>query len=410
MRIIALLLALAACSKGTADAGGGGRRGKGGGAGGGKLAYPVEVAPLVARKVVYSVDAPGSIDAYQTVQITARVAGAVDKVLFIEGQTVKAGDALASIESDRYQIAVAQAQSALAKAITTQKANQAALDRRVAAQKDSPGLVPGEEIEQKAAAVDSAKADVEAARQQLHVAELNLRDSQVRAPIDGVVQTRTVQLGQYLQPGAVLATIVQGEPLLVRFQVPEQDAPRLKPKMDAFVKMTESPRLYHAVLNLVSVMADPTTRLVPVTAIIDPVDEKEHNYWLRPGAFCEVNVPIGDARQGFVVPSLAVEPTEQGNVIYLVDDKTNIAHARVVEIGMHTPDGGVEVKGKDSSGQELKAGELLVVHGMEQLNEGAPVEIKDRTTLEAAQATPDAGAPQVTAPPVVPAARDGGAP
>src|SRR5690242_18611464 len=120
----------------------------------------------------YAVNAPGSIDAFQQVQITARVAGAVDKVAFTEGQVVKEGDPMVTIESERYAIAVSQAKATLAKNQATQKAAEAALQRRLEAQKESPGLVPGEEIEQKQTAVDTAKADVDAAKQALSIANL----------------------------------------------------------------------------------------------------------------------------------------------------------------------------------------------------------------------------------------------
>ncbi|MFT3694404.1 MAG: efflux RND transporter periplasmic adaptor subunit [Kofleriaceae bacterium] len=371
MRLL-LVLALVACGKSSdTPAKGGGKKG----AGGGKLEYPVEVAPLEVRKMQYAVNAPGTIDAFQQVQITARVAGAVDKVGFVEGQLVKEGDVMVSIESERYSIAVNQAKSTLAKSIATEKSSEAALERRLSAQKESPGLVPGEEIEQKQTAVDTAKADVDAAKQALSVANLNLRDSQVRAPIAGTVQTRTVQQGQYLQPGAVLATILQRDPLLLRFQVTEQDAPRLKPGMDVQIKLRESAHEFGAKITLVNGAADPATRLVGVTG---QVDTTEHQYWLRPGAFCQVTVPVGDARQGIVVPGLAVQPTEKGNVVYTIDDK-NIAHAKVVETGMHTPEGGVEIT------RGVQAGELLVVRGIEPLSDGAPVKISKKETMAEAE-------------------------
>jgi multidrug efflux system membrane fusion protein len=347
-----------------------------------KLEYPVDVAPLEVRQMQYTVAAPGSLDAFQQVQITARVAGAVDKVAFVEGQQVKQGEILVTIESERYEIAVAQAQSTLRKAQATQKAAEAALERRLTATKDSPGLVPGEEIEQKQTTVDTAKADVESARQALRVANLNLRDSSVRTPIAGVVQTRTVQQGQYLQAGAVLATILQREPMLLRFQVSERDAPRLAAGMPATLVLKESPRQFTAKISLVADAADPATRMVPVTAQIDTT---EHQHWLRPGAFCEVTVPVGNARKGIVVPSLAVQPTEKGNVVYVVDD-SHIVHARVVELGMHTAEGGVELT------RGVTAGELLVVRGIEPLTDGAPVKIGDKLSLAAATAPGDAGA------------------
>lgn len=387
--IVIVIVELAACSKSSDTPG---KKPS-------KLEYPVDVAPLEVRQMQYTVTAPGSLDAFQQVQITARVAGAVDKVAFVEGQTVKQGDVLVAIESERYEIAVAQAQSTLQKAQATQKAAEAALERRTTATKDSPGLVPGEEIEQKQTIVDTAKADVESARQALRIANLNLRDSSVRTPIAGVVQTRTVQQGQYLQAGAVLATILQREPMLLRFQVSEQDAPRIHAGMAATLVLKETTREFTAKISLVADAADQTTRMVPVTA---QIDETDHQHWLRPGAFCEVTVPIGNARKGIVVPSLAVQPTEKGNVVYIVDDH-HIVHAKVVELGMHTSQGGVELT------RGAAAGELLVVRGIEPLTDGAPVKINEKLSLEAANAPTDAGvAPN--SPPVSPGAEPGAEP
>jgi membrane fusion protein, multidrug efflux system len=367
-----------------------------------KLQYPVQVAPLELRQVQYNVMAPGSIDAFQQVQITARVAGAVDKVAFVEGQTVKQGDPLVIIEVDRYQVAVDQAKAALDKANAGHKAAEAELARRQGAVAAHPGLVAGEEIEQYQTSVASTQADADAAQQTLRVAQLNLRDAYVRAPFAGVIQSRTVQAGQYLQPGSVLATLLQRDPLLLRFPVTEADAPRVKAGMTAHLTLRESARTYDANVILVSAAADATTRLVQVTATVDDTD---HKYWLRPGAFCDVNVPIGDARQAIVVPSLSVQPTEKGNVVYTIDDK-NIAHMRSVSLGMHTPEGGVEIT------KGLEAGELLVVRGFEPLSEGAPVQIADRTTLAAT--ADDGGAPPaapLASPPSTAApAGSGGAP
>jgi RND family efflux transporter MFP subunit len=342
-----------------------------------KLQYPVEVAPIEVRQVSYNVVAPGSIEAFQQVQITARVSGAVDRVGFTEGQNVQQGDVLVTIETERYQVAVDQAKASLDRANATEKAAEAELARRNGAVAQHPGLVAGEEIATYETQVATTKADVASATQALRVAQLNLRDAYVKAPIAGVVQSRTVQAGQYLQPGAVLATLLQRDPLLVRFGVTEQDAPRIKVGMVANLSLRESQRKYTSKVILVAEAADPTTRLVPVTA---QVDDTEHKYWLRPGAFCEVAIAVGDARPAIVVPSIAVQPTATGNTVYSVDDK-NVAHLRSVQLGMYTPEGGVEV----TTG--LQAGDLLVVQGFEALSEGAPVKVTQRTTLEDAIAT-----------------------
>jgi RND family efflux transporter MFP subunit len=240
-----------------------------------KMAYPVTVAPISKRQVKYNVSAPGSLEAFQQVQITARVAGAVDKVGFVEGQAVKQGDLLVTIETDRYQVAVGQARAAVDKAIAQEKAAEAALARREDAVAKHPGLVAGEEVATYETSVATTKADVAAAQENVKVAQLNLRDAYVHAPFTGVIQSRTVQAGQYLAPGAVLATLLQREPMLVRFGVTEQDAPRLKAGMTADLKLRESTNVYASKILLVAEAADPTTRLVPVTA---QVDATTHQY------------------------------------------------------------------------------------------------------------------------------------
>lgn len=364
--LVVVAASAGACtSKGGDAASGGAHAASSGGKGARKMTYPVEVAKVEAVPVEYQITAPGQIEAFEQVQVTARVAGAVDRVSFTEGQVVKKGQVLVTIESERYQLAVNQAKVAVDRADANQRAAEADLARREAAVKERPGLIPGEELEQYRTKVALAKADVESAKQALRTSELNLRDSFARAPMNGVIQTRTVQTGQYIPTGAVLATLLQRDPLLLRFAVAEEDAPRIKPGMTATFTLRESQRSYEAKITLVSGAADPKSHLVPVTA---EVQEKEHQYWLRPGAFCEVVVPIGNAaRTNPVIPELAIRPNEKGFLAYVVEN--NVAHERSLKLGMHTANGGVEVT------DGIKAGEMLVVRGAEPLSEGAPVMI-----------------------------------
>jgi membrane fusion protein, multidrug efflux system len=198
-----------------------------------QLVYAVDVIPIVAKKVDYIVQAPGTIDAFERVQVTARVAGVVDRVLFAEGQQVKKGATLVSIDGERFSLAVAQAKAALDKAVATQADAQAMVTRREGATQDHPGLIPGEEIAGDKTKVLTAKADSEVAVQALKTAQVNLRDSSVVAPIDGIIQTRTVETGQYVQAGYLMATLLRNDPMLLRFTVEPDDAPRLKVGMTA---------------------------------------------------------------------------------------------------------------------------------------------------------------------------------
>ncbi len=368
----ALLFGTGACgSKSSGGAAPAGSGGKGGHTRGTAVEFPVEVAPIDMRQIGYVITAPGSINAFEQVQVTARVAGAVDKVSFTEGANVTQGQVLASIESDRYQVAVDQAKAALAKSNASEAQAEAQLARRAGANEAHPGLVTGEDIATYQTNVQTAKADVQAAQEGVKVAQLNLRDSFVRAPITGTIQTRTVETGQYLTPGAVLATLLQRDPLLLKFQVTEQDAPRLKPGMPVNLSMRESANTYTASINLVAGSADPVSHLVSITALID---DKEHKYWLRPGAFCDISIPVGGTRPAAVVPEGAIRASEKGFLAYVIQGTT--AKERVVTEGMHTPGGLVEI----TTG--LNAGDLLVLVGAEPLSDGSTVKIAEKTTIE----------------------------
>jgi membrane fusion protein, multidrug efflux system len=358
MRAALLALLLVACDRGTAAPAGGGQVKRGM-----AMRFPVEVQKVESRRVEYVVTAVGSIDAFERVQISARVAGAVDRVLFQEGTAVKPGQPLAEIEPERYQVALATARAALAKAEAALADAKAGVQRRETAEKQSPGLIPGEELETFRTRTLSAESDVSAAKAAVQLAELNLRDAYVRAPVAGLIETRTVQTGQYLQPGAVLATLVRRDPLLLRFTVPVVDAQKLAGGMTARFRVRTEEKDHTATISHVGGAAAEASRMVPVTATIPDDDARA----LRPGAFAEITIPIGAEVDAPVVPQLAVRPSERGFLAYVVEN--DVARERVLQLGMRTADGRVEVR------DGVKPGEMLVVRGAEALREGAPVKV-----------------------------------
>jgi membrane fusion protein, multidrug efflux system len=323
--------------------------------------FPVEVQKVATQKVDYTITAVGTVEAFEVVQVTARVAGVVEKVRFVEGERVKLGQVLVEIEPARYQLAVRSARAALEKAQASNADAEAGLARRENAAKDNPGLIPGEEIESFRTKGRTATAEVAAAKVALDTAELNLRDAYVRAPMAGLLQTRTVQTGQYVQPGTVLGTLSRRDPLLLRFQVADRDAPHISAGMP--VSFTAGTASYSAKITLVAAAADSTSRMVAVTAEID--DPKKDQ--LQPGAFARVTIAVGGSPSATVIPQIAVRPSEKGFLAYVVEN--NVAHERVLELGMRTADGNVEVK----SG--VSPGDVLVVRGAEALREGAPVAV-----------------------------------
>lgn len=372
---IVLIALLAACSGGKATPEKSG--GKGGGKGG-AVAYAVDVTPVTVERVEYIVNAPGTLEAFERVLVTARVAGVVDKVAFTEGQEVKKGDILVIIESERFQLAVNSASVAVNKAKAALADAEAQVARREAATKEHPGLITGEELAIYKTKALTAKADADAAAESLKIAQLNLRDAHVRAPISGVMQTRTIETGQYVQPGYLMATLLRRDPMLVRFPVDPKDAPRLKPGMLASFTLREtSNRTYPAKLNLIAGSADPTTHTVGVLAEV--IDEG-HQFWLRPGSFCDVTINVGASREAPLIPRTAARATDHGYVVYVIEN--DVAVEKSITLGMNTKDGRVEVR------TGLKGGDLLVIRGAEALTNGAKV----KTTKVGYTPTPEPSA------------------
>lgn len=339
------------------------------GQGRGPLAFPVEVAPVESRSVEYTVSAVGSVEAFEIVQVTARVPGSVEAVHFREGDAVREGEVLAEIEPERFHLVVEEARAALEKAEAALAEAEGGVSRREAANQKNTGLIPGEELEAWRTRARSARAEVSSRKSSLQLAERNERDARVRAPFAGVIQTRDVQTGQYLQAGALLTTLVRRDPLLLRFEVSESEAGRLSPGMEARFRVRNEDHDHQARINYVAESANPASRMVPVVAEV--IGEAKDR--LRPGAFAEVTVPVGERRDAPVIPQTAVRPSERGFLAFVIEGGKS--KERVLGLGLRTADGLVEVR------EGLSPAESLVVRGGEALQDGARVRVVAPGTL-----------------------------
>lgn len=355
--ILSLSLLSAGCSS-KSDA-----EPKSGGASRKVTEFPVEVQPVESRRVEYSINSVGSLEAFERVAVTSRVAGAIERVNFREGQVVGKDQTLVEIEPQRYRLAVAAAEATLQKSLAGKAEAEAGFSRRQAASEKNPGLIRGEEIETWRTKVQSTAAEVSQSQAALATAKLNLHDAFVRAPVAGIIQTRTVETGQYVPVGTVMATLMRRDPLLLRFTVPEQDAMPLRPGIIARFAIAEDATMHEARITHVAAAASQASRMVDVTAQVVNPNRPE----LRPGAFARVVVPIGATREAPVIPQTAIRPSEKGFLAYTVVG--GVAQQRILTLGMRTADGQVEVK------DGLRVGESLVIRGAEALRDGAKVKV-----------------------------------
>jgi multidrug efflux system membrane fusion protein len=337
-------------------------RGRDPGAAGGQPAgrsLKVRVAPVAARDVTYKVQALGSLEADELVQVTAEVNGAVSQVLFNEGDRVTPETVLVRIDPDRYRLEAARAEAAHRRSIADWRRAESEMSRREALEKDQ--LVAAEELTRARLEAERLEADAAASKAVLDIALQNLKRSDVRPPRAGVINTRSVQTGQFVQAGTVLATLVDIGRLRLRFKVSEGESLKAREGQTVSFRIASlgdsefSARVYH-----VGDVADPATRQVEVLAWV------QNPGTLKPGFFAEVSLQT-EARKGVVVvPEGAVQASERGFVAYIVEGGK--ARERAVQIGLRTGDGAVEIV----SG--LTAGEIVVTAGSDRLADGVAVE------------------------------------
>lgn len=386
--LLALLLMLPACS----DRAGGNTPPKA------PPPVPVAAGQVVQKLVPVQVIAVGNVQAYTSVGIKSRVAGQVLKVHFKEGDDVRQGDVLFTIDPAPFEAAVRQAEATVAKDMANLKQAQATIERDQA-QLDMSRiqekryrellereLIAREQYDQlktnfaameatvdaDRAAVENARAAISADQAALDTARLNLGYTTIRAPIDGragnvLVQTGNVVKGNDDNPIVVLNQV---HPIYLSFSVPEQFLGDIK-KYRALGLLKVQARLPNRVepiatgdLTFINNTVDPGTGTIQLKATFTNADNA-----LWPGQFLDAVLTL-TSQQAIVVPSQAIQPGQKGPYVFVVKEDQTVENRQVqpgTRLGAET----IIVSG-------LTPGERVVTDGQLRLRPGAKVDVKDR--------------------------------
>ena len=346
--LVLALLALGACGRGPAGAA----------AVAAGRAVTVRVAPVALQDVVYRIQALGSLEADELVQVTSEVEGAVAGVQFHEGDRVTPETVLARIDPDRYRLWAQQAEASYKKALADQHRAEGELKRREELARQQ--LVSAEDLIRARQDAERLAAEGDATKAAWDIALQNVRRSEVRPSRAGVINTRSVDTGQFVKNGAVLATLVDTTRLRLRFKLSEGESLRVHAgdtvsfRVKALGARQFATEVYH-----VGEVADAATRQVEVVAWV------RNPGMLKPGFFAEVDVATESHKDALVVPEGAVQASERGFITYVAEGGR--ARLRPIEIGLRTGTGVVEIL----SG--LRAGETVVVEGSDRLADGVSV-------------------------------------
>ncbi len=327
----------------------------------------VTVAAPDQRNVTLHLEATGNSAAINSANLVARVSGFVNTINYNDGDAVKKGTVLFTIEPETYKLKLDQAKAAEASARATVTQTDADYERQATLVKTN--AVSKSALDSSLAARDTARANLTQAEISTKLAEMNYGYSSVTAPFDGIVTARTVSVGEYVggtSTPTVLATIVQIVPIYVNFSVSEQDVIRIRDymrqhgltpqdlkKVPVEVGLqTENGYPHKGTLDYAAPQIDTSTGTLAARGVFKNPDRA-----LLPGNFVRVRVPIGGTLDNaLLVPEAALGTHQSGRYLLLVG-KDDVVEQRKVEVG---PAEGTE----RVITQGLAAGDRVIVEGL----------------------------------------------
>lgn len=316
----------------------------------------VAVSSAVSETWDETLSAVGTIQAVRGVELTSETSGEITRIDFDSGDQVEAGQPLVVL-NDEVERASRQNQIA-------------SLDlAQILFERDS-ALVKQKSIPQ--TQFDRSRADLERARAQLSETQARLSNKRIEAPFAGRMGIRQVDVGDYLSPGAVIATLQDHSELEIDFTVPSRFSPKLRAGLAVSVQVDAfTERKFQAHVRAIDARIDPNTRNVLLRARL------KESRGLLPGMFALLEVDLGDSQQVVAVPETAMTYALQGNVVYVIEELPEggmTATARVVEAGK-------VVNGRVAVLSGLSPGERVVSVGQNKLYRGVRVVIDENVTL-----------------------------
>lgn len=324
---------------------------------------PVTVRTVAPQAVPILIDAVGQAEGSKEVEVRARVTGLLQRQQYREGEAVRAGAPLFTIERAPFEIALAQERAALAQ--EQARVDQAQRELRRLEPLAQQGMIPRRDADTAASNLSLAEASRAAAQAKVREAELNLSYTNVTAPIAGVAGRAEKSEGSLVTPAdGLLARLTQTDPIWVRFAFSEAEIARLRASPAQSVRLLGpdgQPLATDGRLNFAGTTVDARLGTVQLRAAFANPELK-----VLPGQFVRAQVQAGE-QQAFLVPQAAVVSTDQGRSVWTLQDGK--ATPTPVEVGNWVGTDWVVLKG-------LKTGDQVIVDNLIKIRPGAPVTAK----------------------------------
>jgi membrane fusion protein, multidrug efflux system len=353
--LVALSLLLSACTTRTAETAP-------------NLAVPVTVAKAEQKTVPINLTAIGTAEAFSTVSIKSQVNAILEQVHFKQGDFVKKGDLLFTLDARPFQSSLAQAQANLARDKAQEELNQVQATRYE--KLFAAGVAPREQYDQMRANADAQQALVHADEAAVESAKLQLQYCTIYSPVDGRTGALQVYPGNLVKENDVPVLVVINEisPIFVDFAVPEQYLGVVKKYMTGGRLQIQSTPYGDTVaetgyLTFVDNNVDNTTGTIKLKGTFPNGD---HRLW--PGQFSTVSLRLAEEEKATVVPSQAVQTGASGDFIFVVKSDST-AESRPVKVAR-------QIDGETVISSGVAPGDTVVTDGQLRLIPGIKVQVK----------------------------------
>ena len=321
----------------------------------------VDRVRVESMSALYSTSA--TLRAYQQATVTARTRGVIRKLVVEEGARVSAGMALAHLEDDEQRIAAER--------------DRATLETRQWEFERSESLFRQALVSEKA--FETARREKRDAEQAVALADLELSRTVIRAPFDGVILTRHLDVGNTISDGSAVYSLADVDRLRADVNVPERHVGQLQAGQKVRLTVDATGEVFEAAIERIAPAVEVETGTVKVTLMLDrraistAMRGSAGNGVLRPGSFVRVDIVTDTRAEALVVPRSALVAEGRRWMLYRVDEEEQIVRQLQVRLGFEDGDR-VEILGID--GEPVAAGDRVVIAGVGALADGVKIEIE----------------------------------